>query len=1066
MKNKIKYFIFSFIFVLFLSGGVIYGFYFVSNTMKLHNLSTNITTDTIIEVSSFDDLLTYGTSDTYNDYNKVSESTNRKILKLKNDITLPNNIILNKDIHLDLNGKKLFLNNYELAFKHGYYGSFSMYNGAVVSGDSGKITIDLPNATFIDDKISYYKSWTESGNKSSTKENIITSVNVNPKYTAYSALYRVFDSISSEIATRPAYKTFTEVSGITKFEANMFINEYNCSFNSNNSESCAIIYKDLDLMFSYLSSDIIISYSSSDTNILDNYGYIKGYGDTNLTITVSNESWDFSYPVTVKLHVIDINNSTSLQLAGLKLIKDYLSPYYHNGDLVIKNSTILKDYYYKFEHAIDLPYQILGNNITFSYMTTDLNGNSPSKSGGFIKNENENAYLFSPSLNDYHLVISINGIETDPLNMYSTYVGLEETVAYYISNYLYGGSIIYDKASTGKNLVAYSDETLSNVPEGSDYSDLEDYLVKYGVTSISYILKDDSNVMSHYELTNNNLVVKSSSIPADKEGFVTMQVYFGEKQYDIDLYVEYLDSNGTTLSSYLTYYSIYNSLVPSELETSFDLPFCTNGVAPYTCYDVATYTTKKVPIDSQNFNVVTPTYTKPVNLKVELWYDGASKYTFINYSSQTDSFTKQLDTYLTDNNLKLSDLASKNAFYKFSVDAQNSLDYNTKLVLIYNYKFESSAIEWSRYQNNQDSISLTDNNTTFFTLLGGLFYNTTVTANNAVKDSNFFIWIYNRFKPSSYDAIVSATSDRIIPINWLGQSAIITKVDTGLNSVTDYSGISYLTGITEADLSGSRITINILTGIAKLKFINKLTLRNCSLYDISALSKLSESGTLRILDISNNNISYFETITSITSLEKVYLYGNNIDNKYIGSKGICNFQSYADLMRNGCAVYNDISNDVPVLYAESNNLDDYRRLKEIAYQEKLKEGSSIEQLYSVFIALGTTITGVSGNGRPGSNPFGLQTAGELFWGYEGDSNDGSKYQEATVTVGDSVTSDTYYEYVNSSYSITSDTTFDANKTYYIKIDNTIDKTNATYFYVTLTYESGYILKVKYYVERY
>lgn len=1062
MKNKIKYFIFSFIFVLFLSGGVIYGFYFVSNTMKLHNLSTNITTDPIIEVSSFDDLLTNGTSDTYNDYNKVSESTNRKILKLLDDITLTNNIILNKDIHLDLNGNKLFLNNYELAFKHGYYGSFSIYNGTVVSGDSGKITIDLPNATFIDYNIHYYKSCTESGNESISKENIITSVNVNPKYTAYSALYRVFDSISSEIATRPAYKTFTEVSEIATFESNMFINSYNCSFNNNESESCAIIYKDLDLMFSYLSSDIVISYSSSDTSILDNYGYIKGYGDVELEITISNKKLKSSYSVTVKLHVIDIEDSTSLQQAGLKLIKDYLSPYYHNGDLVIKDSTILKDYYYKFEHAIDLPYQILGNNITFSYKTTDLSGNI-SYTSDFIKNKNENVYLFSPSLNDYHLVISINNTETS-LNMYSTYVGLEETVAYYISNYLYGGSIIYDKASTGKNLVAYSDEVLSNVPEGSDYSDLKKYLVKYGVTSISYILKNDSSVKNHYDLTNNNLVVKSSSIPADKEGFVTMQVYFGEKQYDIDLYVEYLDSNGTTLSSYLTYYSIYNSLVPSELETSFDLPFCTNGVAPYTCYDVATYTTKKVPIDSQTFNVVTPTYTKPVNLKVELWYDGASKYTFEEYSSKNVSFTTQLDNYLKANNLKLSDLASKNAFYRFSVDAQNSLDYNTKLVLIYNYKFESSAIEWSRYQNNQDSISLTDNNTTFFTLLGGLFYNTTVTANNAVKDSNFFIWIYNRFKPSSYDAIVSATSDRIIPINWLGQSAIITKVDTGLNSVTDYSGISYLTGITEADLSGSRITINILTGIAKLKFINKLTLRNCSIYDISALSKLSESGTLRILDISNNNISYFETITSITSLEKVYLYGNNIDNKYIGSKGICNFQSYADLMRNGCAVYNDISNDVPVLYAESNNLDDYRRLKEIAYQEKLKEGSSIEQLYSVFIALGNTITDVSGDYRPGSNPFGLQTAGTLDWGYEGDSNDGAKYQEATVTADAAIT-DTYYEYSNGAYTITTDTKFKANKTYYIKIDNT----NATYFYVTLKYSNssgGYILKVKYYIERY
>ncbi len=1059
MKNKIKYFIFSFIFVLFLSGGVIYGFYFVSNTMKLHNLSTNITTDPIIEVSSFDDLLTNGTSDTYNDYNKVSESTNRKILKLLDDITLTNNIILNKDIHLDLNDNKLFLNNYELAFKHGYYGSFSMYNGTVVSGDSGKITIDLPNATFIDYNILYYKSLTESSNESRSKENIITSVNVNPKYTAYSALYRVFDSISSEIATRPAYKTFTEVSEIATFESNMFINSYNCSFNNNESESCAIIYKDLDLMFSYLSSDIVISYSSSGTSILDNYGYIKGYGDVELEITISNKKWKSSYSVTVKLHVIDITNSTSLQKAGLKLIKDYLSPYYHGGDLVIKDDTILEDYYYKFEHAIDLPYQILGNNITFSYKTTDLSGNISSTSG-FIKNENENVYLFSPSLNDYHLVISINNTETS-LNMYSTYVGLEETVAYYISNYLYGGSIIYDKASTGKNLVAYSNKTLSNVPEGSNYDDLKAYLVKYGVTSISYILKNDSNVKNHYELTNNNLVVKSSSIPADKEGFVTMQVYFGEKQYDIDLYVEYLDSNGTTLSSYLTYYSIYNSLVPSELETSFDLPFCTNGVAPYTCYDVATYTTKKVTIDSQSFNVLTPTYTKPVNLKVELWYDGASKYTFINYSSQSDSFTKQLNDYLTNNNLKLSDLASKNAFYRFSVDAQNSLDYNTKLVLIYNYKFESSAIEWSRYQNNQDTIALTDNNTTFFTLLGGLFYNTTVTANNAVKDSNFFIWIYNRFKPSSYDAIVSATSDRIIPINWLGQSALITKEDIGLNSVTDYSGISYLTGITEADLSGSRITINILTGIAKLKFINKLTLSDCSLEDISALSKLSGSGTLRILDISNNNISYFETITSITSLEKVYLYGNNANNKYIGSKGICNFQSYADLMRNGCAVYNDISNKVPVLYAESNNLDDYRRLKEIAYQEKLKEGSSIDQLYSGFKALGTTITGVSGDKRPGSNPFGLQTAGTLSWGHEGDSNDGAKYKVATVTVGDSVTSN-YYEYSNGTYVPTSDKTFSANKTYYIKIDNT----NATYFYVTLTYSSGYILKVKYYIERY
>ena len=120
-----------------------------------------------------------------------------------------------------------------------------------------------------------------------------------------------------------------------------------------------------------------------------------------------------------------------------------------------------------------------------------------------------------------------------------------------------------------------------------------------------------------------------------------------------------------------------------------------------------------------------------------------------------------------------------------------------------------------------------------------------------------------------------------------------------------------------------------------MRSLKRLVLSNCGLTNVSSLSKLSNNGTLKILDISNNNINYFDGISDITSLEKVYLYNNNQTDKYLGSKGICNYQAFADLMRNGCAVYNDISNNVPVLYAESNSLDDYRRLKEISYQDKL-----------------------------------------------------------------------------------------------------------------------------------
>ena len=106
---------------------------------------------------------------------------------------------------------------------------------------------------------------------------------------------------------------------------------------------------------------------------------------------------------------------------------------------------------------------------------------------------------------------------------------------------------------------------------------------------------------------------------------------------------------------------------------------------------------------------------------------------------------------------------------------------------------------------------------------------------------------------------------------------------------------------------------------------------------------------------------------------------------------------------------------IPVLYAESNSIDDFRRLKAICYQDKLKLGLDITDLYEGFEAIGRNITNVTGNNRPGNNPFGLQTAGRLDWEYESGKTPGE----------------------------------------------------ATYFYVTLTYSgTNYVLTVKYYVDRY
>ena len=96
-----------------------------------------------------------------------------------------------------------------------------------------------------------------------------------------------------------------------------------------------------------------------------------------------------------------------------------------------------------------------------------------------------------------------------------------------------------------------------------------------------------------------------------------------------------------------------------------------------------------------------------------------------------------------------------------------------------------------------------------------------------------------------------------------------------------------------------------------------------------------------------------------------------------------------------------------------------------------------------------------------TNPFGLQTAGKLSWGYQGDATEGTKYIEQNVEVGATIT-DTYYEYSNGSYIATTDTKFVDGKNYFV----IATYSNATYFYVKLTYNNGNILTVKYYVDRY
>lgn len=796
-----------------------------------------------------------------------------------------------------------------------------------------------------------------------------------------------------------------------------FIPSMKCN-TSDTFEYCSYVYKDLDLPLYYLSSDISITYSSSNISVLSNTGNVSitnNSQDVTLTVTISKSGWQSSYSLAFLLHVVKISDSGTKALVAKTLIESYIQPYYNNSSLVIQEEVVHSDYYYGFPHAIELPTSAFDGTITYSYSVTDY-GNNPVL--GRITNGTV-AY-FEPSNSCYHLVI--NGTS---YNMYSTYISTKESAAYLILNHLYGGAIIYDKTFSNLPL-----ETVTSINQGTN-TVVKDLLSLYGVTAINYAVKNSTIAQTYYSITANVLSVNNGVLPPDKAEFITVTFTFSDStSVAIDVYVDYLDSSGSVLSSFLTYYNIYDPTVPGEMLTTFTMPFAYNDsptstpnlIAPYMVYDVATYTVSTTNIGLDNtldyYNI---TYNKPINLKIELWYNGASRYTFPMYTTQT-SFGASLDTYLQQNNLSLSDIASySDAKYIFSINAKESLTENHRFILIYNYKFNENDPTWTRYATNVGNTEyLTDLNTTMFTVLGGLFYSSNgktlsnVSVSHAVKDETFFKWIYNKFKPSQMDSINAFNeNETIIPIDWLSQDVLISSADSALSSVLDFNGISYLRNVTRVDLTGNKnISIDVINGLALMPSLTTLILKDCDLTDISGLSNLT---TVKVLDISSNKIGYFNSLSDVTCLEKVYLYGNaptSGNTLYVGSTGICNFQAFADLMRNGCAVYNIESNNIPVLYAESNSIDDYRRLKAIAYQDKLKTGLDISDLYQPFKNIGTTITQVSS--PPGNNPFGLQTAGELDWGFEPNKTAGT----------------------------------------------------ATYFYCTLTYTSGYELTVKYYVDRY
>ena len=230
-------------------------------------------------------------------------------------------------------------------------------------------------------------------------------------------------------------------------------------------------------------------------------------------------------------------------------------------------------------------------------------------------------------------------------------------------------------------------------------------------------------------------------------------------------------------------------------------------------------------------------------------------------------------------------------------------------------------------------------------------------------------------------------------------------MDNTLASVKNYAGIGNLTQITKVNLSGINLSPSVLNSISSMKSVTDLNLSNCGITNISSICNMN---SIKKLDVSKNSINNFNDLVKLKNLEEVYVYSNNvtIDNPIVGSLGITNLQTYNDLLKNGVAVFNQVSGDVPVIYADSDDYNDYVKIKSIIYQNKLSKKESIETIYAKFKSI-----------YRDTNLSLKNTGGKFTWGYQGDDN------------------------------------------------NTYTVYTATYFYANYTF-NGNTVNVKFYVDRY
>lgn len=821
-------------------------------------------------------------------YESHKMSTERKVLRLTKDIVLTSNLYISADCHIDLNGRNIFTNGFDIFIEHAFYGVLYIGGGNIVSDLQDlqtKLSINTPNAAVVVE---------------ATLSNVELIIdNISDEQLLISIMNKITAQISNSLNFRDGSHLFN-----LGFYGNPFDNRL-VSLPKLDScvDGCAYITSNIDLPTFIPGYDIDITYTSSNTAVLSNSGRVSptaDVSDVTLNVELSNNNATLSKDY--KLHIISDSDHDALSDAALNIFLYDFSKF-----LVIYDE---EEHVYAIGGSILLPKYSPISGGTYSY--TALN-DSLQPVLNAIKQEDEdngliytNYYILYPSSQTKYLRVEANHNGVTSTSNILPIMG--ETMEVISNINTIANKIAYDFYSGRIFLQNLHDSVLLKY-------DLSSYS-RYKVNHVTYTLINNVNGTYEFDYQDGvpvSLKVASGKNPEEylENVYVSMRFAFetdneGVFEYvTVDVPVMYSPEGGSNVNIFLPYYNYFNSIFQNASSrgytyTTFEMPANYNGDFPHIYFEVlgdndgAINITKSPDGSKWIININTNAISKTDNqISIKYRYTFREEPNLENWEGSGAAGTAEYFSHFTLPGIVRNDATG------IPDAALYSRVWN-----IYHlgeqYTQGQTFIIASRLSRGVDELVFTNNST------------------------------QTTGKINSFVGLRYLTGVKNLYLNNSGITVAQIRSDVAL-----MTGLTYLTLANNNLTDGSGFNVNneFISSLSTLINLTELHLENNVIYDFRGLNNLP---ALTKVYLYNNLPTYTLWVINLSSvIQSIY-----------GSRGSINTAVFSQMASRGIEVYNM---DALTPFAPGDGVSsEYDKLTNIIYQKKLPVGMNIAVVWENF----------------------------------------------------------------------------------------------------------------------